>query len=114
MGHNRTDKSGATGSVAHELVEMEERMNSSDISLAATLAEHFQKFNDILNAVIDIKATLELKIDSLRIDMGHLREYHKKLKERVEATENAIPDMQPLVSDATSNISALQKEKLHL
>ncbi|KAJ1154244.1 hypothetical protein NDU88_006998 [Pleurodeles waltl] len=42
--------------------------------------------------------------------MGHLREDHKKFKERVEATENTVSDMHPSVAKAASHISALQKQ----
>ncbi|KAJ1081915.1 hypothetical protein NDU88_002087 [Pleurodeles waltl] len=114
MGRNRTEKPGATGLGTCKLVEPGERRNSTDTSLAATLAEHSQRFNDILSAVLDIKATLEPKVDALRIDMVHLREDHKKLKDRLEATENTVSDMPPSMTDATSQIRALQKEALHL
>ncbi|KAJ1127336.1 hypothetical protein NDU88_005739 [Pleurodeles waltl] len=63
-----------TSSGMHKLVNSGERRNSPDASLAATLAEHSQRFNDI-------KDTLEPKIEALCIDMGHLREDHKKLKD---------------------------------
>ncbi|KAJ1200825.1 hypothetical protein NDU88_004646 [Pleurodeles waltl] len=72
-----------------EKMELGEQGGSPDASLATTPAEHTQKFNDILNTVLDIKSTLESKINSLRIDIGHLREDHKKLKDRVETTENS-------------------------
>ncbi|KAJ1127841.1 hypothetical protein NDU88_006234 [Pleurodeles waltl] len=105
------DKPGATGSGAQEEMALGERRNPPDTSLTATLAEHSQKFNDILNAVLNIKNTLETKIDALWIDMGHLREDHKKLKERVEATKSTVSDVRPLVVDAASHISAFQKER---
>ncbi|KAJ1195666.1 hypothetical protein NDU88_004934 [Pleurodeles waltl] len=63
--------------VVEELM-LGERKGSRDYSLAITLVEHTQKCKDILNAVLDIKTTLEPKIDALRIDIGHLREDHKK------------------------------------
>ncbi|KAJ1184911.1 hypothetical protein NDU88_001708 [Pleurodeles waltl] len=93
MGGNRTYKPRATGSGTRKLVELGERRNSLDASLATTLAKHSQRFNDILSAVLDINVTLEPKIGALRTDMGHLLEAHKKLKDRVEATENAVSDM---------------------
>ncbi|KAJ1163227.1 hypothetical protein NDU88_003690 [Pleurodeles waltl] len=77
MDRYRTDKPGATGSETLELVAPGEHRNSPDASLVVPLAEHSQRFNDILSAVLDIKTTLEPKIDTLRIDMGHLREDHK-------------------------------------
>ncbi|KAJ1215946.1 hypothetical protein NDU88_003552 [Pleurodeles waltl] len=57
--------------------------------MSAILASHTQKFDDILNAVQSIKSTLEHKIDALCIDMGHMREEHKKLKDRVASAEGA-------------------------
>ncbi|KAJ1104718.1 hypothetical protein NDU88_002127 [Pleurodeles waltl] len=114
MGCNRTDKPWAIGSRTRELVEPGERRNSLGASLAATLAEHSQRFSDILSVVLDIKATLEPMIIALRIDMGHQREDYKKLKDRLEAMENTVSDIQPSVTDATSHIRALQKEVLHL
>ncbi|KAJ1123301.1 hypothetical protein NDU88_001772 [Pleurodeles waltl] len=53
-------------------------------SLKSTLTAHSSRFDEILAAVFDIKAMLEPKIDALKIDMGLLREDHKKLKERAE------------------------------
>ncbi|KAJ1201084.1 hypothetical protein NDU88_004900 [Pleurodeles waltl] len=74
------------------------RGGDPDASLATILAEHTQKFNDILNAVQDIKCTLEPKNNALRIDIGHLRKYHKKLKDCVESTENTVSEMCPTVA----------------
>ncbi|KAJ1209425.1 hypothetical protein NDU88_004803 [Pleurodeles waltl] len=110
MGHNKTDRPLGTGSRALEEVALGEHRSPPNASLAATLAEHSQRFNDILSAVLDIKTTLEPKIDVLRMDMGHLQEDHKKLKEREEATETTVSDMRPSVADATSHSRALQKE----
>ncbi|KAJ1165565.1 hypothetical protein NDU88_005986 [Pleurodeles waltl] len=58
-----------------------------DLPVSAILAAHTQKFDDILSAIQSIKSTLEPKIDALCIDMGHLREEHKKLKDRVASAE---------------------------
>ncbi|KAJ1189688.1 hypothetical protein NDU88_006430 [Pleurodeles waltl] len=60
----------------------------------------------------DIKSTLEPKIDALRIDIGHLREDRKKLKDRVETTEKTESEMHLKVADATTHINDLQKEQL--
>ncbi|KAJ1118383.1 hypothetical protein NDU88_006574 [Pleurodeles waltl] len=114
LGCTKIDKPRAAGTGAQEVVALGEQRNSPDTLLVATLAEHTQKFHDIMNAVLDIKTTLEPKIDALRVDMGHLREYHKKLKGRVEATENTVSDMRPSVVDAASHISDLQKEETQL
>ncbi|KAJ1216802.1 hypothetical protein NDU88_004401 [Pleurodeles waltl] len=46
--------------------------------------------------------------------MGHQREEHKKLKERVEATENTVSDMSPSASEVAFHINALQKEVAQL
>ncbi|KAJ1205940.1 hypothetical protein NDU88_001359 [Pleurodeles waltl] len=75
-----------------------DRRNSPDASLAGTLPEHSQKCNDILNVVLHIQTRGKPKIDALRIDMGHLHEDFKKLKERVDATENTVSDMHPSVA----------------
>ncbi|KAJ1115921.1 hypothetical protein NDU88_004141 [Pleurodeles waltl] len=91
-----------------------ERRHPSDTSLTATLAERTQKFNNILHPVLYVKTTLEPKIDELWIDMGHMCEDHKKLKEHVEATENMVSDMRPSVTEAASHISALPKHVTQL
>ncbi|KAJ1134676.1 hypothetical protein NDU88_001125 [Pleurodeles waltl] len=62
----------------------------------------------------DIKATLGPKIDVLQIDMAHMRGDHKKLKERVDATESTMAALRPTVLDATSHIRALQREMTQL
>ncbi|KAJ1093484.1 hypothetical protein NDU88_006584 [Pleurodeles waltl] len=114
MGRTKTNKPGEASSGAQDKVALGERRNFLEASLAATLTEYTQRFNDILNAVLDIKTTLEHKIDALRINMGHLREDHKKLKERIEAAETTVSNMRLLVADATSHIKALQKEVIQL
>ncbi|KAJ1185073.1 hypothetical protein NDU88_001868 [Pleurodeles waltl] len=90
---------------------LEEHRRPPPAFLVATLAEHSQRFNEILSAVLEIKTTLEPKIDALRIDMGHMREDHKKVKEQVEATGSTL---RPTVEDAISHIRALQKEVTQL
>ncbi|KAJ1093293.1 hypothetical protein NDU88_006398 [Pleurodeles waltl] len=94
MGAPGTQGCGVTGELMRSLPE----------PLEVTLVEHSQRVDEILNAVLDIKTTLEPKIDALRIDMGHMREDHKKLKEQVEATEFTMASLRPMVSDATSHI----------
>ncbi|KAJ1080032.1 hypothetical protein NDU88_000254 [Pleurodeles waltl] len=64
--------------------------------------------------VLDIKTTLEPKIDILRNDMGLMREDHKKLKARVESTESSLACLRPSVAYATARIRALQKEVAYL
>ncbi|KAJ1131530.1 hypothetical protein NDU88_009866 [Pleurodeles waltl] len=110
MGRNQTDRPVASGTRAQEEVVLGEHRSPPNATLAAALAEHSQRFNEILSAVLDIKTTLEPKIDALCIDMGHMREDHKKLKERVKATESTVSALRPTVADATSNIRALQKK----
>ncbi|KAJ1173687.1 hypothetical protein NDU88_005513 [Pleurodeles waltl] len=112
MGRIKTDRPGTTGTGTQEKAVLGERGDSRDASLATKLAKHTQKFNDILNAVQDIKSTLEPKIDSLGIPIGHLHEDHKKLKDRVEATENTVSEMCPTVMDVATHINDLQKEVL--
>ncbi|KAJ1106181.1 hypothetical protein NDU88_003584 [Pleurodeles waltl] len=65
-------------------------------------------------AAVKPETTLEPKMDALRIDIGHLREEHKKLKERVNAPKNTVSDLHPSVADAASDISDLQKEVTRL
>ncbi|KAJ1178375.1 hypothetical protein NDU88_003621 [Pleurodeles waltl] len=62
MGRNRKDKPGATGSGTHKLFEPGEHRNSPDGSLASTLAEHSQRFNDILGPVQGYPETQDLRI----------------------------------------------------
>ncbi|KAJ1186610.1 hypothetical protein NDU88_003391 [Pleurodeles waltl] len=75
--------------------------------LSATLVVHSCRFDEILAAVLGIKTTLEPKIDALRIDMGHMRDDHKKLKDRIEATESTLASPRPSVSDTTAHIRTL-------
>ncbi|KAJ1101343.1 hypothetical protein NDU88_006412 [Pleurodeles waltl] len=91
-----------------------ENMRSLPEPLAVTLAEHSQRSDEILNVVLDIKTTLEPKIAALQIDMGCMREDHKKLKERVEAMESTVASLRPTISDATTHIRALQREVAQL
>ncbi|KAJ1192081.1 hypothetical protein NDU88_001393 [Pleurodeles waltl] len=69
--------------------------NPHDVSVAAILGAHTQKFDDILNAVQNNKSTLQPNIDALCIDVGHLREVHKKLKDGVASTERAVAELHP-------------------
>ncbi|KAJ1179173.1 hypothetical protein NDU88_004409 [Pleurodeles waltl] len=110
MGRTKPDRLEMTGTGTQKKMGPGERGGSPDTLLATMLAEHTQKFNDILNAVQDIKSTLEPKTDALQIDIGHLHEDHKKLKDRVEAIENTVSEMRPTVADAATHINDLQKE----
>ncbi|KAJ1094095.1 hypothetical protein NDU88_007179 [Pleurodeles waltl] len=107
MGRNKTDRPVASGSGGSCSGRTQKHPNAS---LAEPLAEHSQRYNDILSAVLDINTIFEPKIDTLRIDMGHLREDHNMLKEQVEATETTVCIMRPSMADATSHIKALQNE----
>ncbi|KAJ1140244.1 hypothetical protein NDU88_006601 [Pleurodeles waltl] len=74
---------------------------SPDTSVAAILAANTQTFEDLLNAVQSIKSTPEPKIDALRIDMGHLWEEHKKLKDRVATTQSTVSELRPSLANTT-------------
>ncbi|KAJ1217818.1 hypothetical protein NDU88_005405 [Pleurodeles waltl] len=78
-----------------------------------TAVEHSQRFDEILNAVLHTKTTLEPKIDPLQMDMDHMREDHKKLKERVEAMESTMASLKPTVTDATSHIRLYRRRWLN-
>ncbi|KAJ1115818.1 hypothetical protein NDU88_004040 [Pleurodeles waltl] len=89
-------------------------MRSPPDCLEVTLAKHSQRFDEILHMVLDIKTTLGPKIDALQMDMGHMRKDHKKLKERVEATESTMASIRPTTSEATTHIKAFQRDVAQL
>ncbi|KAJ1178120.1 hypothetical protein NDU88_003367 [Pleurodeles waltl] len=80
MRRTKSDTPGMAGLGPRMSATQRER-GRPDLSVTAILAAHTHKFEDILNAVQSIKSTLEPKIDALCIDVGHLREEHKKLKD---------------------------------
>ncbi|KAJ1218220.1 hypothetical protein NDU88_005803 [Pleurodeles waltl] len=61
-----------------------------------------------------INSTLEHKIDALRMDIIHLHEDHKKLKDCVATTESTASELCLTIVDTTMHIKDLQKEVLHL
>ncbi|KAJ1206423.1 hypothetical protein NDU88_001828 [Pleurodeles waltl] len=81
-----------------------------DLSVPAILGAHTQKFDDILRALQSVKSTLEPKIDALCIDMGNLREEHKKLKKRVTSMEGGVAEMRPPIATTTQHVRDLQRE----
>ncbi|KAJ1163532.1 hypothetical protein NDU88_003990 [Pleurodeles waltl] len=85
-----------------------------DSSVTAILGAHTQKFEDILTAVQKHKVHFGTKIDALHINVGHLREEHKKLKERVTSAEGTISVLFPSLESATKHIKDLQKAVLYL
>ncbi|KAJ1184626.1 hypothetical protein NDU88_001429 [Pleurodeles waltl] len=55
-----------------------ERQHPPDEPLGNNLSAESRRFNEILTAMVNIKTTLEPKINDLQIDMGLMREDHKK------------------------------------
>ncbi|KAJ1138201.1 hypothetical protein NDU88_004592 [Pleurodeles waltl] len=114
MGRTKSDRPGMSGPGVHKRTAPKEPGVSPDALVATILATLHKKFNDILNAVQNIKSTLEPKIDALRIDIGHLREDHKKLKDHVATTEKTVSELRLTMVDATRHLKDLQKDVLHL
>ncbi|KAJ1176627.1 hypothetical protein NDU88_001898 [Pleurodeles waltl] len=114
MGCNKSVRPHLTGQGPCVLEAQRDPGAPLDSSVTAILGAHTEKFDDILNAVQSIKSILEPKIDALHIDVGHLREEHKKLKDRVTTTEGTISELCPSLANATKHIKDLQKEVLHL
>ncbi|KAJ1137952.1 hypothetical protein NDU88_004346 [Pleurodeles waltl] len=114
MGCNKSDGAHLVGQDPRVQGERGVLGAPPDSLVTAILGTHTHKFEDILNAVQSIKATLEPKIDALHIDVGHLREEHKKLKERVTSAEGTISELCSSLETATNHIKDLQKEVLHL
>ncbi|KAJ1129457.1 hypothetical protein NDU88_007826 [Pleurodeles waltl] len=56
------------------------------------------KFSEPLAVVQGLRATLELKLDTLIVDMGHMHEEYNKLKKRVSTHEATIKELQSVVS----------------
>ncbi|KAJ1217362.1 hypothetical protein NDU88_004956 [Pleurodeles waltl] len=79
-------------------------------STETTLATQSHRLDEILTAVLDVKTTLELEINALRIDMGLLREDHKKQKVQVAITESTLASVELTVMETTTQIKALQEE----
>ncbi|KAJ1140858.1 hypothetical protein NDU88_007196 [Pleurodeles waltl] len=90
MGGNKSEKLGADGPEPCAQPVQSGSGVPQDLPVSAILVAHTQKFDDILHAVQSIKSTVEPKIDTLCIEMGHLREEHKKLKERVASAEGGL------------------------
>ncbi|KAJ1127335.1 hypothetical protein NDU88_005738 [Pleurodeles waltl] len=57
------------------------RLRPLDETLGNMLTAQSRRSDEILIALVDIKTTLEPKIETLQIEMGLMREDHKKLKE---------------------------------
>ncbi|KAJ1127742.1 hypothetical protein NDU88_006135 [Pleurodeles waltl] len=114
MGRTKSDRPGVVGPGPCMLAMQSEPGALPDLSVTAILVVHTQKFKDILNAAQSINSTLEPKIDALRIDVGHLREEHKKLKDRVATTESTVSELRLSLATAPKHIKDLQKEVLHL
>ena len=50
---------------------------------------------DILQVIIASREVLEIKIDTLAMDMGILRDHHRRLTERVTTVEGEIAEVPP-------------------
>ncbi|KAJ1185575.1 hypothetical protein NDU88_002367 [Pleurodeles waltl] len=96
---DRLQEHGADGPAPRAQQTQSHSGAPQDLSVSDILAAHTQKFDDILRAVQSIKSTLEPKIDALCIDMGHLREEHKKLKERVTSMEESVDLLDVVLPD---------------
>ncbi|KAJ1171484.1 hypothetical protein NDU88_003345 [Pleurodeles waltl] len=110
MGCNKSDKHNSDGPAPRTQQAQSNSGAPQDLSMSAILAAHTQKFDKILRAVQSVKSTLEPKIDTLCIDMGHLRKEHKKLKERVTSMEGEVAEMGSPFATTTQHIRDLQRE----
>ncbi|KAJ1206730.1 hypothetical protein NDU88_002131 [Pleurodeles waltl] len=55
--------------------------------MEATLQGHTSQFKKVLQAILDTKTTLEMKIDAVTLDVNLLRTDHRALVERVAEME---------------------------
>ena len=117
MGKVRTTKAGATDG---EDSTQAERGNPDDNevlrSLESKLDTHTKQFEKILAAIRDTKCALEAKIDTVALDVGLLREDHKKLADRVSEIEfthstvrPSVQQLQKEVKNITVDIETLQR-----
>ncbi|KAJ1172857.1 hypothetical protein NDU88_004699 [Pleurodeles waltl] len=79
-------------------------------SLESTLQSHSVQFKKVLQAIMDIKSSLELKIDTVSQDLNLLRVDHRNLTERVKTMDDTLSKTSPMVSDKQKQIQRLDAE----
>lgn len=65
------------------------------------------RFQQILQAIADTKATLHQDITTVAVGLGLLRDDHKKLSEKVKKNETAIAEMALAQTEGMQKLKAL-------
>ncbi|KAJ1188111.1 hypothetical protein NDU88_004876 [Pleurodeles waltl] len=65
--------------------------------LEATLHEDSASLEKVLQAILDIKASLEARINTVSIEVNLLRADHRKLTDRVSETKSCLSTLVPTV-----------------
>ncbi|KAJ1081690.1 hypothetical protein NDU88_001868 [Pleurodeles waltl] len=82
--------------------------------VTTTLSEHTAKFVDILQAVLDVKTTLETKRDFVPVGLELLQADHKKLAVRVTENGPELTIIHPTVPDMQAQLQRLREEVEYL
>ena len=117
MGRVKGTKAGVTEG---EDTAQAEKGNPDDNAvlrnLDSKLDTHTEQFEKILTAIRDTKCALEAKIDTVAVDVGLLREDHKKLAARVSEVESthstvrpSVQQLQKEVRNITTDIETLRR-----
>ncbi|KAJ1136024.1 hypothetical protein NDU88_002451 [Pleurodeles waltl] len=75
-----------------------------------TLHIHSAQSDKLLQAVLDTKVTLEVKIDSVAQEVNLLPVDHRKLAKKVSGNEASLAVVQPEIKDLQSQITQLTAE----
>ncbi|XP_069057755.1 transmembrane protease serine 9-like [Pleurodeles waltl] len=78
--------------------------------LSEMLRSHSSQFDKLLQAILDIKTTLEGKIDSLALEVNLLRVDQCKLADRVSTNETSIAKVRPDIIALQSQLHSLETE----
>ncbi|KAJ1128528.1 hypothetical protein NDU88_006906 [Pleurodeles waltl] len=92
MVHPKGSKTGDTQQTL-TLPEAGTSLTGLHLNTDHMLQDTNSKLAELLTAVLDLRATLEPKCDTLIIDMRLMREQHNRLKARVSAHDVTITEM---------------------
>ncbi|KAJ1204077.1 hypothetical protein NDU88_007858 [Pleurodeles waltl] len=85
-------RAGGTDWIRHNILEAE----STDSTL-----------QDVLQAIVECRTALEVKINTLSTDLGLLWDDHKRVTERVFTTERDLADAIPTLTLANNRLNTI-------
>ncbi|KAJ1120414.1 hypothetical protein NDU88_008583 [Pleurodeles waltl] len=96
--------------MANEAGDHRDDLVSLPAESARSAATEAPSLGDIMQGITSTRESLELKIDTLTLDLGLLWEDQRRLAERVATTEKTVEELKPTLATTGDQVTALEKQ----